>query len=238
LERVPLEAPERVFDLGCGTGEATRLISDRWPRADIVGLDSSPEMLARAAAEPGRVRWQRADVGDWRPDAPADLLYSNAALHWVEGHEILFPALLGRLRAGGCLAVQMPLSWDLPSHRLMRETLADARPGGGPLGSSALRHAAERRWVEAPRVYYDLLSGRARSLDVWTTEYLQVLEGADPVLGWVEGSGLRPILQGLEPEARARFRAEYARRLRIAYPAGSDGRTVYPFRRLFVVATV
>jgi len=238
LERVPLDAPERVYDLGCGTGQVARLMAERWPDATVVGLDSSTEMLERAAAEPGRIRWQNADIRGWTPDAPADLLYSNAALHWVEDHATLFPALVEGLRPGGCLAVQMPLSFDLPSHRLMRETLAGGGPGGAAFGSAALRRAAERRWVEDPAFYYERLAGRARNLDVWCTEYLQVLEGDDPVLRWVEGTGLRPILQGLEDEDRARYRAAYAARLRAAYPRRADGRTLYPFRRLFVVATV
>src|SRR5687768_16870263 len=125
LERVPLAAPAVVYDLGCGTGQVTRLIAERWPAAAVSGLDNSAEMLAQAKAEPGSVRWLEADVRDWRPAAAPDLLYANATLHWLDGHHALFPRLLGVLNPGGCLAVQMPQSWPLPSHRLMRETLAN-----------------------------------------------------------------------------------------------------------------
>jgi trans-aconitate 2-methyltransferase len=184
------------------------------------------------------VRWIEADVRTWSPGEPVDLLYSNATLHWVEAHHELFPRLAGFLRPGGCLAVQMPLSWGAPSHRLMRETLADGGPGGRPLGTAELRQAMARDWVEEPAVYYDLLAGLARSLDIWETEYLQVLAGDDPVLEWVKGTGLRPILDGLGDAERDIFLAEYARRLRAAYPARADGRTLYPFRRLFIVARV
>jgi trans-aconitate 2-methyltransferase len=237
LDRVPLPAPTVVFDLGCGPGEVTRLLAERWPSAAVSGLDNSPEMLEKAAAEPSRVRWIAADIGDWTPAETPDLLYSNATLHWVPDHQTLFPRLLGCLRPGGCLAVQMPLSWDLPSHRLMRATLTNGGLHGAPLGSEELRAAVGRRWVEDAGYYYDLLAHQAGSLDIWETEYLQVLEGADPVLEWVKGTGLRPILNGLDAAERDLFLATYARRLRETYPMRPDGHTLYPFRRLFIVAT-
>jgi len=156
----------------------------------------------------------------------------------VEGHDELFPQLAGFLKPGGCLAVQMPLSWHLPSHRLMRETLANAGPNRTALGTETLRQAVGRDWVELAEVYYDLLAGRAKSVDIWATDYLQILEGQDAVLEWVKGTGLRPILSGLEDNERGIFLAEYTRRLRATYPMRADGRTVYPFRRLFIVATL
>jgi trans-aconitate 2-methyltransferase len=238
LERVPLQSPQLVYDLGCGSGNVTRLLAERWPAARICGLDNSKEMLEKAAAGPGPIEWVEGDIAEWAPDRPPDLIYSNAALHWVTDHPRLFPRLAGYLKSGGCLAVQMPLSWGAPSHRLMRATLADGGPGGRPLGSTALREAVAQRWVAEAEQYYDWLASLARSLDIWETEYLQVLTGADPVLEWVKGTGLRPILNGLEGEEREIYLAEYTRRLREAYPMKPDGRTLYPFRRLFIVAQV
>jgi trans-aconitate 2-methyltransferase len=153
LQRIPLQSPEITYDLGCGTGQVTRLIAERWPMTTVYGLDSSREMLARAAAEPGKVRWLEADVRAWSPEEPPDLIFSNAMLHWVEGHHELFLHLIGLLKPGGCLAVQMPLSWDLPSHRLMRETLADGGSGRKPLGAPMLRQSVARKWVEKPEAY-------------------------------------------------------------------------------------
>jgi trans-aconitate 2-methyltransferase len=238
IDRIPLASPTVIYDLGCGPGNITSLLVERWPLAEICGVDNSREMLAKAAAEPGRVRWMEADVRCWQPDEPPDLLFSNATLHWVEGHRELFPRLIGFLRPGGCLAVQMPLSWHAPSHRLMRETLADGGPGGAALGTEELRQSVGRDWVDKAEVYYDLLAECTRSLDLWETEYVQILEGDDPVLEWVKGTGLRPILDGLGGEEREIFLAEYTRRLRAAYPLRPGGRTLYPFRRLFLVATV
>ncbi len=237
LERVTVESPGVVYDLGCGSGQLTRLLAERWPDVRVQGLDHSPEMIERAGREPSRVAWIEADIGTWEPREPAGLIYSNATLQWIENHELLFPRLLGFVKPGGCLAVQMPLSWPLPSHRLMRETLANGGPQSGALGSEALRRSMARKWVEDASVYYDLLVDGAKALDIWETEYLQALEGDDAVLEWVKGTGLRPILNGLEGTERETFLEEYARRLRQAYPPRADGRTLYPFRRLFVVAT-
>jgi trans-aconitate 2-methyltransferase len=235
---VPLTDPRVVFDLGCGAGQLTRLIANRWPNAAVTGVDNSPDMLSEAGREPSTVRWRQADIRTWSPTEPADLIYSNATLQWLDDHCQLFPRLVSFLNPGGCLAVQMPLSWDLPSHRLMRDTLANGGPGGTPLGSEQLRKSAARNWVEPASVYYDLLAPLARMVDLWETEYHQVLQGDDPVLEWVKGTGLRPILNGLDEHERQLFVAEYSRRLRETYPSRAGGRTVYPFRRLFILAVM
>ena len=236
LDRVPLAAPRVIYDLGCGSGHVTRLMSQRWPAAAVHGLDQSPEMLAEAASEPSPVHWLHADIRDWTPPEPADLIYSNATLQWVDGHRELFPRLMRHLAPGGCLAVQMPLSWDMPSHRLMRQTLEHGGPGGAPIGDAVVLAAVRRKWVEDAEVYYDLLHPLGQRLDIWETEYLQVLTGDDPVLEWVKGTGLRPILNGLGEADRRVFLDGYRRALRDAYPQRAGGQTLYPFRRLFIVA--
>jgi trans-aconitate 2-methyltransferase len=239
LGRIQLDSPAVIYDLGCGAGQLTRILADQWPSATVYGLDNSAEMLAQAAKEPSRVRWLEADIRSWQPQEPPDLIYSNATLQWVpESHDVLLPRLLAFLKPRGCLAAQMPLSWVQPAHRLMRETLADGGRGGSPLGTERLRQTMAQDWVGSAESYYDLCAGRTSSLDIWETEYLQILEGHDPVLEWVKGTALRPILKDLDGDERARFLDEYTRRLRAAYPVRADGRTLYPFRRLFIVGTV
>lgn len=238
LDHIPLTEPEVIYDLGCGTGQITRLLAERWPMATVYGLDNSPEMLAKASAEPSTVQWLEADLQTWSPTAPPDLLYSNATLQWVTDHQELFPRLAGFLSPGGCLAVQMPLSWGMVSHQLMRETLANGSVDGKELGTAELRQAVGRKWVEDAAVYYDLLDTTCRHVDIWETEYLQILTGDDPVLEWVKGTGLRPILNGLGDSERTQFLNVYRQRLRTAYPVRANGQTLYPFRRLFLVATV
>jgi len=237
LGRVRLDSPQNIYELGCGTGQVTRLLAEQWPAAQVHGIDSSTRMLAEAAAAgPGNITWQAADIRTWSPGQPPDLIYSNAALHWAKDHHLLFPRLVGYLEKGGCLAVQMPLSWEGDSHRLMRETLANGGAGGKPLGTKELRQAMGQKPVLTAEAYYALLADRSRSLDIWETEYLQVLNGSNPVLDWVQGAGLRPILHALDDAERATFLHEYGRRLLAAYPPQVDGRTLYPFRRFFIVA--
>jgi trans-aconitate 2-methyltransferase len=230
LARVPLQQAARVADVGCGPGNSTRLLVERWPAATVIGIDSSGEMLASAGRSGVGATWVEADVTTWAPDGAFDLIYSNAALHWVGDHEMLLPRLLGCLRPGGVLAVQMPRNFEAPSHTLLRAT-AESGPW-----ADRLAEVLDWRPVAAPDWYYDLLAPQAGVLDIWETVYLHVLEGDDPVLRWTRGTALRPIMQALDANDAAAFEAAYAGRLRAAYPRREDGRTLFPFRRLFIVA--
>ena len=236
LQRVPVESPSAIVDLGCGTGEMTRLIADHWPSATVTGIDSSSAMLEQARAHSPDINWVNGTIENWIPNHTFDLIYSNAALHWVSDHKQLFPRLVESLSDRGCLAVQMPLSWPSRSHALMRETLANGGPDGAPLGPIELRAAMARKGVNDGRWYHDLLADSVRLLDIWESEYLQILDGEDAVLEWVRGTGLRPILQQLEKGDIRQFMDAYRLRLREAYPRNTRGKTLYPFRRLFIVA--
>ncbi len=230
LNRVDLDRPGEVYDLGAGAGNVTRLIKERWPDARVTGVDDSQAMLAKAAATAPAITWQQADLATWCPPRPADLIYSNAALHWLGGHERLFPALLAGLAPGGVLAVQMPRNFGAPSHTSISEA---AR--GGPW-RARLEPLLRPAPVADPDFYYRILAPRVATLDVWETEYLQILEGADPVKEWTKGTWLRPLLDALEEPERSRFEAAYAALVARAYPPQADGRTLFPFRRLFIVA--
>jgi len=231
LTRISLTRPERIYDLGCGAGNVTAALVQRWPDASIIGVDSSADMLAKAAKLLPRVRWRQQSLDQWHADAPADLIYSNAALHWLGDHEHLFPRLVDSLNPGGMLAVQMPRNFAAPSHTMIADTVR-AGPWRGRLES--LLTAAP---VSEPSFYYALLAPLSAELDIWESEYLQVLEGEDPVKEWTRGTALIPFLGRLADEERAAFEADYARRLRGAYPRRTDGRTLFPFRRLFIVLT-
>lgn len=230
LARVPLMAPGRIADLGCGPGNATGLLAERWPDAALLGVDSSPEMLARARQSGVAADWLQADLVRWAPEAPLDLLFANAVFQWLDRHETLFPRLMSFLQPGGALAVQMPRNFAAPSHRLLRETAAQ-----GPW-SARLQGVLREDPVAGPDAYFELLSGPAKSLDIWETDYLHVLEGDDPVLAWVRGTALRPVRDALDGETYAAFEQAYGAGLRKAYPQRIDGRTLFAFRRLFFVA--
>lgn len=230
LGRIPLENPARVVDLGCGPGNVTGLLAGRWPGARVTGVDSSPDMLAKAAAGQPGIEWQQADVATWTPPAPCDLIFSNAALHWVDDHPRLFPRLVDSLAPGGVLAVQMPNNYAAPSHQCAFEA-ACAGPWRDTL--APLLRPAPLLTVEA---YHDLLAGSGARVEIWQTEYLQVLEGDNPVADWTRGSLLVPLLEALAEPERSAFEADYRRRVAAAYPRRPDGRTLFPFRRLFMVA--
>ncbi|MER5181798.1 trans-aconitate 2-methyltransferase [Streptomyces sp. NPDC002896] len=232
--------PPRIADLGCGPGNVTQLIADRWPTAHITGFDNSPEMLARAeplagpTAGGGRLDFRPADARTWAPspDEPYDLIISNATLQWVPDHAQSFAAWIAGLAPGGTLAFQVPSNFDAPSHVLMRE-LAESEKWKDRL-AGVLRHADA---VLTASDYLERLVALGCEADVWETTYLHLLEGEDPVLDWVKGTGLRPVLTALadDPSASESFVAEYRALLREAYPATPHG-TVFPFRRLFAVA--
>lgn len=233
LARIPTEAaPALAVDLGCGTGSAALAIAARWPAAEVIGVDASAEMLAKEAPPGTRIRWQQGDIATWRPPRPAGLIFSNAALHWLPDHATLFPALLGQLAPGGVLAVQMPRNFGAPSHTLIHET---ARQGPWRERLAPLLQPAP---VAEPGWYVERLAPRVAALDVWETDYLQILDGPDPVKEYTKGTWLARFLQALPADEAAAFEADYAARVRAAYPPLADGRTVFPFRRLFIVAVV
>jgi trans-aconitate 2-methyltransferase len=229
MARVPLSDAGTIYDLGCGPGNVTRLLAERWPAAQVTGVDASPEMLAKAKAIPG-IAWQQADLAAWRAAAPADLVYTNAALHWLDHHATLFPHLLAQVRPGGVLAVQMPRQHLNPTHRILFALAREKRWGGTP--EAGIREFP----VADPGQYYAWLGAACDMLDLWEVEYLHVLEGENAVLQWVMGSVARPVLDKLAAEHHAEFLKQYGARLNEAYPPRPDGKTLLPFRRLFLVA--
>ncbi|MCR4378400.1 MAG: methyltransferase domain-containing protein [Rhodospirillales bacterium] len=231
LARVPLTEAAQVTDLGCGAGSVTPYLRHRFPRADIQGVDHSPEMLAAARTVHRDVaHWVQADVAHWQPAQAQDLIFSNAALHWLDGHEVLFPRLMGFVKPGGVLAVQMPDQFGQPSHVLMRETAAEG-PWAQTLGA-LLRPAPV---AEAGR-YYDWLKPHCASVDIWRTTYVQELHGDDAALNWIASTALKPLLEALAPAQVPPFRERLAAKLREAYPKRANGVTLFAFQRLFIVA--
>ncbi|HEU5161359.1 MAG TPA: trans-aconitate 2-methyltransferase [Streptosporangiaceae bacterium] len=243
LDRVRAADPVYVVDLGCGSGELTATLADRWPAARIEGIDSSPEMIAMAErrAVPG-LQFTMGDIATWTPAQQVDVIVSNAALQWVPAHRELLPKWINALSPGGWLAFQVPGNFDGPSHTAVRELCGSPRwrdlLGDLPLGAGG---GADGKPVDMPEAYLELLATHGcRPVDAWETTYSQVLQGTDPVLEWIKGTALRPVLSAFDaepadPAGKADFLTELAARLRAAYPARPYG-TVFPFRRVFVVA--
>jgi trans-aconitate 2-methyltransferase len=230
IARIDAESPRTVVDLGCGPGNLTALLAQRWPDADVLGLDSSPEMIAKADA-PG-IRFEVGDLREWVSDenGQVDVLVSNATLQWVPGHLELLPRLVERVAPGGWLAFQVPGNFDEPSHTIRRE-LADEEPYAAHTAGVAVPDSHD------PATYLEVLAAAGCMVDAWETTYLHVLTGEDPVFTWVSGTGARPTLEALPPGLREEFESAFRARLRVAYPPHDYG-VLLPFRRVFVVARV
>jgi trans-aconitate 2-methyltransferase len=231
--RVALSSPRRVIDLGCGPGNSTQVLAERWNDADLTGIDSSTEMIDTARQSSVKCDWQVMDIGRWAQTSlrPVDVVFSNAALQWVPDHAVIFPKLLQQVAPGGVLAVQMPNNIDAPAHRVARELAASEEwRDRFPPGRVRVWHVHETEF------YYDRLAPHAARLDFWESEYLQVMESAQQILDWYQGTGLRPYLAALSSAERERFSADYLAGIRKAYPPRADGRILFPFRRLFLIA--
>lgn len=230
LARVPLDAPAHVVDLGCGPGNVTAILRQRFPGANVVGVDGSAAMLEKARAATPGCRFEQADFFTWHPDRAPDLIYSNAALHWVGEHQLLFPRLLSFVAPGGVLAIQMPAMHDTPL-RLAPYDIAASGPW-----AERLRGVGSAPGICSAMEYWDLLRPHVASLDMWQTTYMHTLVGANAVFEWASGSSLRPFLDRLPDEQKAAFGQAYSDAVRPHYPRRADGTTLLPFHRLFMVA--
>jgi trans-aconitate 2-methyltransferase len=231
LARIAVAAPRAVIDLGCGPGNSTCLLHERWPNAPITGLDSSPEMVAAARAAHPDWHWELGDIAGWTAPSPVDVVFANAALQWVPDHARIVPHLFAQVAPGGALAVQVPTHTSSPVHQAMLSLAQD------PSWRDRLDAALQAITVETPTIYYDLLQQLAARIDLWVTEYLHVLPEPAAVIEWMRGTGLRPFLQALTDDAeRSRFEARLLPAVERGYPRQADGRVLFPFRRLFVVA--
>jgi trans-aconitate 2-methyltransferase len=231
LSRVRADAPAEVVDLGCGPGNLTRLLAQRWPSAAVRGVDSSPEMVEAARRDVPEVGFEVADLRDWLDrEQQVDVLVTNATLQWVPGHLDLLPRLVGAVRPGGWLALQVPGNFGEPSHTI-RDDLAATEPYAAHTRGVAVPSSHE------PEAYLRTLAAAGCEPDVWETTYLHVLTGEDPVFEWVSATGARPTLQALPDDLRPRFEEGFRARLRAAYPDDGHG-VVLPFRRIFAVGRV
>jgi len=232
LARVPLASARRVYDLGCGPGNSTELLVERFPGAEVIGTDNSAAMLADARQRLPQARFELSDIAGWAPSGEApDLVYANASLQWLSDHDTLLPRLFATLAPGGVLAVQMPDNLDEPSHRLMRDVAGEAHYAAAIGDAGAVRSR-----LLAAGQYYDLLACDAAQVDVWHTVYRHPMASPNTIVQWLRSTGLRPFLDALDVTQQASFLADYEKRIDQAYPTRTDGRRLLAFPRLFIVA--
>lgn len=233
LAAIPDSEVRSAIDIGCGPGNSTELLVQRFAGAEVRGLDSSSDMISAARERLPQVRFDLADIDAWNEPGPFDVIFANAVLQWVPDHASLLPSLVARLSPGGSLAIQMPDNLDEPSHRLMREVAAN-----GPWASKLAGAAGLRTQREGAGAYYSMLRSHCTRVDVWRTTYHHPLAGgAAAVVEWFKGSGLRPFLDPLDATERVQYLQQYTAAIEQAYPALDDGAVLLPFPRLFIVAT-
>ena len=231
VSRIRVDAPDSIVDLGCGPGNSTQMLRQRWPEARVCGVDSSPAMIAAAReAHPGQ-EWVLGDIEGYSADPACDVVFSNAALQWVPNHANLVRRLFGEVAQGGALAFQIPSGAYSPVRSFIHEIADD------PAWSSRMNDPRGALTMEEPEFYYDVLAPLALSVDIWETEYHHVMESADAIVEWISSTGLRPFLDALDTDAeRARFVAMLGERVANGYAQRGDGRVLFPFRRTFVIA--
>lgn len=233
IAQIQLEAPARIVDLGCGPGNSTEMLRRRWSKAEITGVDNSPEMLKQAKEKHPDWKWVLSDIESWEPEPALDLIFSNAAFHWVAGHATLFRSLMGGVAPGGALAAQMPDNFHSAAHRVMQDVAAN----GDPRWSKALTDAAGTFTVQKPAFYYDVLRKIASRVDIWETEYQHVMDGPKAIFDWIRSTGMRPYLERLhDEELRQLFEQMCLEGFQEAYPPDDQGKVLFPFRRIFIVA--
>jgi len=227
----PIDAHSAI-DLGCGPGNSTEVLAACYPQATISGIDSSSDMIEAARRRLPHISFAVADLQTWKDAGPFDVILANAVLQWVDKHELLLPRLVERLAPGGALAVQMPDNLEEPAHRLMRELAVD-----GPWVAKLAAASAGRAPLPSAACYYELLRPLCSKVDLWRTTYCHFLHGgAEAVVEWFKGSGLRPFLEPLNTAQRSAFLERYTTAIAKAYPKVADGSVLLPFPRVFLTA--
>jgi trans-aconitate 2-methyltransferase len=233
IAQIHLESLARIVDLGCGPGNSTEQLKQRWPDAAITGVDNSPEMLAQAKANHPNWQWVLCDIEAWRPEPAADLIFSNAAFHWVPGHATLFRSLIHAVVPGGALAAQMPNNFHSAAHSVIKEVAET----GDPRWAKEMASASGAFTVQPAAFYYDVLRKHASRVDIWETEYQHVMDGPRAIFDWIRSTGMRPYLDRLaDPEQRKLFEEMCLEGFQEAYRANDQGKVLFPFRRMFIVA--
>jgi trans-aconitate 2-methyltransferase len=231
LSTVRLANPRIIYDLGSGPGNSTAVLAGRYPEAEIIGIDNSEAMLAEARKAHPALRFEHGDLASWQPQGEPDLLFSNATFQWLPDQMEILARLLKGLKPAATLAVQMPDNLNEPSHRLMQNVAEQ-----GSWRAKLAKALSARAVLPTPQAYYELLKPYASRLDIWHTIYNHPLDGAEGIIQWVKGTGLRPYLDPLDDDERQHFLAEYTTRIAKAYPTASDGKSLLRFPRLFIVA--
>ncbi|MBH51651.1 MAG: trans-aconitate 2-methyltransferase [Chloroflexi bacterium] len=231
FEQITIESPKTIYDLGCGTGTLTNLLHNKWPGASVIGVDSSETMLGKANEAYPDIIWENSQLQNWKPNVNPDIIYTNAALHWIDNHSEIIPGWIKSLNPNGIFAMQVPNNWREPSHSNLAKVVRS-----GDWNNKLLPKLRELPILSIEE-YYDLLNPITSHINIWETTYIQILEGVNPVLEWLKGTLIPPLLDLLDKKEQLLFIDQYAQLVSRDYPIRKDGKTIFPFKRLFIVAT-
>jgi len=231
FKQINLKSPKIIYDLGCGTGTLTNFLHQQWPEATIIGVDSSEAMLKTARDSYPDIIWELSELQSWKPSKTPDIIYTNAALHWIDNHPDLISTWIQYLKTNGIFAMQVPNNWREPSHANLAKVVKN-----GNWRKKLLPQLREFPILEIEQ-YYDLLSPITSHINTWETTYTQILEGKNPVLEWLKGTLIPPLLSLLDEKDKVHFIDQYAELVYKDYPIRENGKTIFPFKRLFIVAT-
>jgi len=229
VSRINVESPGSIIDIGCGPGNSTQVLHDRWPECIVTGLDNSPSMIAKAKNDYPSQEWILGDVTDINPSVRYDIVFSNAAIQWIPDHKRLIDSMWNMVNEGGAIAVQMPLYQDMPVCGVIERAASERWP--------QLADVMDIFTFHEPDYYYDVLSYLSDKIEVWVTDYFHIMDSHKSIIEMIKSAGMKPYLDKLESEKdKLEFESAALRNIREAYPAQENGRVIFPFKRLFFIA--
>ncbi|MDD5457043.1 MAG: methyltransferase domain-containing protein [Candidatus Margulisbacteria bacterium] len=223
--------PGHIADIGCGPGNSSQVLSLRWPGAELVGVDNSPAMIAKAKKEYPANTWVLSEAMNFAPDIKFDIIFSNATIQWIPRHKKLFAKLITMLSEKGVIAIQIPKFQDMLLGRIIRQVSQKKEWKKETAGCEDLFTCHDYHF------YYNLLSADMQRIDMWETDYLHVMPGHSAIVDWIKSTGLKPYLDRIPDEKRKNiFEREILKEIKKYYPVQKDGRVLFPFKRLFFIA--
>lgn len=230
-DRLTVQSPERIIDIGCGPGNSTAVLKKRYPDAEVIGADNSENMISEAKEKYPDIEFLLCDASKDLENITGkfDIVFSNACIQWVPDHPKLLREMLSLLKEGGELAVQVPMNYNEPIHKIINETVR----------SEKWREFFSKPrifYTLAPEKYYDILSEFSSDFEMWQTAYFHRMKSHYDIIEWYRSTGLRPYLESLSPADKEEFERDILAKIEKAYPKQANGEIIFRFPRLFFKA--
>jgi len=221
--------PKSILDIGCGPGNSSQALLQRWPGAKLTGIDSSPNMIDKAKKSYPDNIWIVADASKYTSDTKYDIVFSNATIQWIPNHENLFKNFLNMTNDGGVLAVSVPRFDEMPISKILNKV------AGNEKWKTATKGCAETFTRYDYQFYYNLISPDYQTVEMWQTDYIHVLESQPAIIEWISSTGMKPYLDRLNEKEKTQFEDEVLSEVKHYYPVQNNGKVLFPFKRLFMI---